>query len=362
MREAIPAAYKRAIIARKSGVDYFGPNSMKMITGGSGFTSSSYGRFENKLLKGLGKSIKEGDKGDAALKLFGQSFKIIHALGALDAFANTLTVGAVGSVLKKKESEKGEWNRYKDANYKALAEKDYANFKSDTEIEVDILIQEGKVDKENRDKEVTSLMREKLGITGNFRSPKSFYVTNRTQEIRENQLGANLEYAVSLAKEASLMGQPDGLMGITADNFQKRLSITDEDTRISATAKFLGGSIFRFLRLTAQAGNKTANAIPFMGVINSVFGIGWDPINEKYTKYGADKYRVNKTLANNRIAKNAIISMTTLILIANMFEFGDEDDDALDRLKNFFSGPSKWNLDPNRTFDIQAFGHTGMKG
>jgi len=365
---ATPAAWKRGIIARKTGIDYFGKNSMKGVVGEQGFDGSAAGSFESKMLRGLGKSIKNGNMGDATIKTVGQTLKVIHTLGALDAFANTLAGAAAGAVIKKKAmlkagASKTDFRKMMDADYKAVAEQDFEMFKEDIGNEVDLRIRKGEIKKENRDREINSLMKERVGVTGNIRSAKSFYITNRTQEIKENQLGESLNSAITLAKEASLMGQPDGVMGMVADRFQKNLIISDKDTTSSAFAKLLGGMTFRFVRLTAQATNKSINSIPILGILPILIGKGWDPINEQYTQgYGLNKYKANPELAKLRITKNLVGSVLALALLAEMFDFGNDDDDAVTRMKNFLSGPSQWNLDPDRRIDIQSFGHRGMKG
>lgn len=372
--KALPAAWNRAIISRKTGFDYFGSNSLKGAFGEQGTEGSSTGGFENLLLRDLKKEIKGGKNSKVALKIFGQSFKVIHALGALDAFATTLTAGAAGQVMAKKAAKakdklegKGqktnlnEYQKLMSADFKALAEQDFENFKEDIETEVEAMINSGKIKPENKAKEVNDLMKERIGIAGSVRSAKKTYVTNRTQEIRENQLGESLIYAVTLAKEASLMGQPDGVAGVAATGIQKSMVPKSGESKAVSIVKFLAGMNFRFMRLTAQAGNKSANMIPILGMVNATIGVGWDPINERYTSdYSREKYRVNKSLAQQRIMKNGIMTLVSAALMIEMFDFGDDDDDVFTKFSNFMKGPSQWNLDPDRRVDIQAFGHSGM--
>jgi hypothetical protein len=365
---ATPSAWKRGIISRKTGIDYFGRNSMKGLVGEQGMGGQSAGSFETTMLRGLGKAIKEGRMSDAALKTVGQTIKGIHALGALDAFANTLAGAAVGGVMKKKAmlkagASKSDFRRIMDADYKAVAEQDFEMFKESISNEVDLRIKQGRIKQENRGKEIDSLMKERIGVTGNIRSAKSFYVTNRAQEIKENQLGEKLNSAITLSKEASLMGQPDAIAGIMADKFQKSTAIKDKSDASSAFVNLLFGMNFRFVRLSAQAFNKSLYSVPVLGILPILVGKGWNPTTEQYSSgYGLNKYRANPELAKLRVTKNLIGSVLALALLAEMFDFGDDDDDAYTRMKNFLSGPGHWSLDPDRMIDIQSFGHRGMAG
>lgn len=370
---AMPAAYKRAVISRKTGLDYFGENSMKGIE-----SNTQAGRVENYMLRGLAKSLKDGKVIDSGAKFFGQSLKVIHALGALDTFMNTLAVGGIANVEAKKEKARLENKKDKsDAEKKRLAQLNNlgslnSEFKDIAKAEVkdrkdaisemvDQKIKNGELPASKRQSEIDSIFKETVGLTGSRLNAERTYVTNRVQELRENQLGGQLDVALSMAKEASLMGKPDGFAGLGFDKVAPLLSIKDTDSNGAAVAKFLGGSVFRFFRLGLQVLNKTTNNIPVWGIANAFFGPGINPVTGEWNKTALGKLRANPVMANQRFVNNLVITGAITALAANMFDFGDDDDDLGTKLLNILS-PKKWKLNPDRAVDVRGFGFGGQGG
>ena len=365
--KSLPAAWSRARTARKTGYDFFGENALK-----GEYSTGKTSRVEKALLRGLGDAINSGNVPAIVMKVIGQTLKVIHVLGALDTFMNTVSGNFVGTVEQVKAARKGSMNgkvsellkdkKTREADYNAIAEEEYSNLEKDIARDVDEDIKAGNVSKSKRDIEIKRRLRSEMGITGSHVSAKRTYKVRRVQELRENALENHFQEGVSLAKDASMMGKPDGVTGIAVEKMQEALNIKHDDNVRTAVFKTFLNSIFKFVRITGSIVNKSMNNIPVLGIANAMFGPGWDPIKQEWIgSMAGGKRKANPLLMKQRIAVNVLVSGMILAAMVEMFEFGDEDDDNLDRLKNLLN-PKKWKLDPNRSMDIRGFGFGGMGG
>lgn len=390
MVKSVPAAWSRARTARKTGYDFFGDNALK-----GEYTSSRKSRVESALFDGLGDGINSlYDKESSTpywrrlisvpLKMVPQTLKVVHVIGALDAFMNTLGGSMVGATNEYKAQARVnrrnpsinmtvtdhlKKKKIRDAAYEKIAEDEYNDLVKDIQKEVKAENNRGeftkngaKISDEAVNKKVKKRLRDELGIRGSgTTSPRRAYKTRRVQELRENAMGRYFEQGIDLAKDASLMGKPDGIEGLVIEKLQKGLDIKAENNALLAFGKFVLNSLFKFVRMTGVVINKSKSNIPVLGIANAWIGPGWDPVNKEWDMSIFGKARANPELAKQRTAINAIVSTMFFAVMSEMFEFGDEDEDNFERLGNLFN-PKKWRLDPNRNIDIRGFGFGGMGG
>jgi hypothetical protein len=390
MAKSVPAAWSRARAARKTGYDFFGDNALK-----GEYTSSRKSRVESALFEGLGDGINSLYDKEAStpylkrlfktsLKAVAQTLKVVHVIGALDAFMNTLGGSMVGATNEYKAQAKLngknksmnmtvtdhlQKKKIRDAAYEKIAEDEYNDLVKDIQKEVKSENNRGeftksgaKISEEAVNIKVKQRLRNELGIKGSVTaSPRRTYKTRRVQELRENAMGRYFEEGIDLSKDASLMGKPDGVVGLNIEKFQGALNIKADDNAFLAFGKFTLNALFKFVRMTGVVMNKSMNNIPVIGIMNSWIGPGWDPVNKEWDKSFWGKARANPELAKQRTAMNVLISTMFFAVMSEMFEFGDEDEDMLERAGNIFN-PKKWRLDPNRRIDIRGFGFGGMGG
>jgi hypothetical protein len=372
--KSVPAAWSRARTSRKTGYDFFGENAMK-----GDYNSSSQSRTEKMLLSGLGDAVNSGNVPKIIGKAITQTLKVIHAIGALDAFQNTVGGNFIGSVEKAKadmrvKNKTGSMSdtvssllankKIKDAAYESIAAEEYSNIKSDIATEVDVAIKNKELSPEKRDAEIKRRLKKEMGITGSIVSPEGTYKKRRIQELRESDLGEYFQQGISLAKDSSLMGKPDGVAGYGAEKLQQGMNIKYDDSSPTLIWKGILNALFKFVRMTVAVTNKSANNIPILGIANATFGRGWDPIKEEWvSSLKGGKRKANPLLMKQRIAVNVLVTGIILGVMTEMFDFGDDDDESGEKLKNLFLlNTKKWKLDPNRSIDIRGFGFGGMGG
>jgi len=336
MIKALPSAYIKAIQSRKTGVDFFGATGLSGEIGGD-----TFGAYESAIFKGLNDAMKNKETGKVLIKSYGQALKVIHALGALDTFMNTITGTFVGTV---EASKRGEFNKINDAEYKQIAHEDWFYFLKAVGKLADI--QNPDLDFESRIKKIDSLVRNELGITGSRYDAKKVFTANRIQELRENNLGKYFEQGVSLSKDASMMGKPDGLTGVLVDKLQKASTISDTDNTVAATLKFIPNLIFKFTRITGQVINKSFNNIPLIGIANAAIGVGRNMETGEFEYGFLQRAKSNPLLFKQRVATNLLTTATLIGAYALMFE--DDDEEGL-------------KLDENRPFDLRGFGGDNQK-
>lgn len=336
MIKALPAAYIKAVQSRKTGVDFFGATGLSGEIGGY-----TFGAYESAIFKGLNDAMKNKETGKVFIKSYGQALKVIHALGALDTFMNTITGTFVGTV---EASKRGEFNQINDAEYKQIAHEDWFYFLKAVGKLVDI--QNPDLDFESRVKKIDSMVRQELGITGSRYNAKKVFTANRIQELRENALGKYFEQGVSLSKDASMMGKPDGLTGVLVDKLQKASTISDSDNTVAATLKFIPNLIFKFTRITGQVINKSFNNIPLIGIANAAIGVGRNMETGEFEHGFLQRAKSNPLLFRQRVATNLLTTATLIGAYALMFD--DDDEEGL-------------KLDENRPFDLRGFGGDDQK-
>lgn len=385
--KSLPAAWSRARTARKTGYDFFQDNALK-----GEYSSSRKSRTEAYLFEGLGDGINSLYDKEAttpylkrlfhtSLKSVAQTLKVIHAIGALDAFMNTIGGSMVGATNEYKEHAKANRKnptmnmtatellrkkKVREAAYDSIADEEYNDLVADItkQVRSEAKASGRNVSESTINSRVQKRLRDELGIRGSVTaSPRRTYKTRRIQELRENAMGRYFEVGIELSKDASLMGKPDGIVGMGIEKFQGALNIKAEDNAFVASSKFILNSLFKFVRMTGVVINKSVNNIPVLGIANAFIGPGWDPVNKEWNTNVLGKWRANPELARQRVALNSLISTIFFAVMTEMFEFGDDDDDSLDRLGNLLSiNVKKWKLDPNRRIDIRGFGFAGMGG
>jgi len=357
--KSIPAAWSRARTARKTGYDFFGESALK-----GDYNSASQGRVERALFTGLGDAVNSGNVPKIILKSIGQGLKVIHALGALDAFMVTVSgsfVGATEEVKAHRRAHKknpsmnqtvAELLQRKDINeadYKSIAEEEYTNIENDIKRDVNAEIKAGRLKESQRNSEIDKRLRQEFGIRGSYASPKRTYKTRRVQELRENDMERHFEEGAALAKDASLMGTPDGLVGLAVSKVKPALAIKADDTNFTAVMKFLLNGIFKFVRITGQVANKSFNNIPVLGIANAFLGPGYNPVTGEFdTNFIKGKARSNPLVLKQRIATNLIVTSLVLAAVNEMFKYDEEEEEYV--------------LDPDRRIDIRGFGYGGMGG
>ena len=383
--KSLPAAWSRARTARKTGYDFFQDNALK-----GDYNASRKSRVESYLFEGLGDGINSLYDKEAttpylkrlfhtSLKSAAQTLKVIHAIGALDAFMNTIGGSMVGATNEYKEHAKAnrknptmnmtvtellQKKKVREAAYDSIANEEFKDLVSDItkQVKSEAKASGKNVSESTINSRVQKRLRDELGIRGSVTSsPKRTYKTRRIQELRENAMGRYFEVGIELSKDASLMGKPDGLVGMGIEKFQVNLNIKAEDNAFVASSKFVLNSLFKFVRMTGVVINKSVNNIPVLGIANVWIGPGWDPVNKEWDTSFLGKKKANPELARQRTALNALISTMFFAVMTEMFEFGDEDEDNIERLGNIFN-PKKWKLDPNRRIDVRGFGFGGMSG
>lgn len=335
--KAASAANIRAVQSRKTGIDQFGENVMKGEA-----SSDTKDWVERNILLGLGEAWNEKKYGQVAVKLVGQLAKNIHALGAMDAFLNTI----VGNYIGRAEAEKkGETFVDMDADFKEIANSEFSEM-----IEtIRQVLKDQNFPAEKIDAEVTRIIRKDLGITGSRLSAKNSYIKARVQELRENQMTTAFREAVAMAKFYSMISPPDGVWGMASDKLKGILNIKDNDSASIAIAKFIGNLLFRFVNMTANSFNFTLTSVPVFGMIPALVGPGRNPITGEFdTKFFGGKYRANSTLAKQRLAINVTTTSLTILAFMMSFEYDEEE--------------KEWKLREDRLFDIQGFGESGMGG
>jgi hypothetical protein len=338
MYKSLPAAYSRAIIARKTGQDMFGESAAKGMVG-----NESRGWIERNLLTGLGEDFNNKKYGKVPFKLIGQLLTNIKNLGSLDVFMNTLSGTYVGTI---EAIRKGESIPNFDADLNKIALDEFNQIKSDAELEVKQ--KNPNLAGEKLQEEITRIIRRDMGITGSRLNAKKTYIRNRVQELKENQLGESFEEGVMLSKDASMMSTPDGYPGLLFDKAKPAFNIKNEDTSGVAMAKLFLNLIFKFPRMTASLSNKVFNNIPLIGIANAYFGPGYNYKTKEFdTKFIGGRKRANPLLFEQRVATNLMISTATLIIFNMMFE--DDEEEGL-------------KLREDRLFDFRGFGAKGLGG
>lgn len=331
MIKALPAAYIKAVQSRKTGVDFFGATGLSGEIGGD-----TFGAYESAIFKGLNDAMKNKETGKVLIKSYGQALKVIHALGALDTFMNTITGTFVGTV---EASKRGEFNKINDSEYKEIANQEWSNFVDS--IDKLVHIQSPDLDFDSKIKKADSIIRQELGITGSRYDSKKVFTANRIQELRENNLGKYFEQGVSLSKDASMMGKPDGLTGVLVDKLQKASTISDTDNTVAASLKVIPNFIFKFTRITGQVINKSFNNIPLIGIANAAVGVGRNMETGEFEYGFLQRAKSNPLLFRQRVATNLLTTATLIGAYALMFD--DDDEEGL-------------KLDENRPFDLRGFG------
>jgi hypothetical protein len=335
--KAASAANIRAVQSRKTGIDQFGENVMK-----GEVSSDTKDWTERNIFLGLGEAWNERKYGQVAVKMLGQLLKNIHALGAMDAFLNTM----VGNYIGRVEAEKrGETFADMDADFNEIANSEFSEM-----IEtIRQVLKDQNFPAEKIDAEVTRRIRKELGITGSRLSAKRTYKKARVQELRENQMSTAFREAVAMAKFYSMISPPDGVMGMAAEKLKGSINIKDTDSASLAVAKFFGNQLFRFVNMAANSFNFMATSIPVLGMIPALVGPGRNPLTGEFdTKFFGGKYRSNSTLAKQRLAMNLATTTLTVAGFMMMFDYDEEE--------------KEWKLKKDRPFDIQGFGESGMMG
>jgi len=333
--KALPSAYKLAVESRKTGINFYGESALK-----GEMSQESQGKYEQMMLSGLGSAFKNKEWLKVGYKSVGQLLKVIHALGSLDAFMNTVGGTFVGTVEKSKKE--GLPSQYFDSVYEDIAKEDWNEYVNSIKETVENEEKSGKSFPRGKEYEIEFRIKDGIGLTGSRLTAKKTFITNRIQELRQNELGEYLEDGVNLSKDASLMGTPDGYAGLIFRKVRPALDIKQEDDVQTATTKLILNMVFKFVRITGQLSNKTLNNIPVLGLANAFLGGGY---NHKTGEFDADffkgKLRANPLLVKQRVANNLLITSTVLAAYLLMF-----DDDEEEGLK----------LKEDRPLDVRGFG------
>ena len=346
--KSVGTSFNRALTAFKTGVVEVG----KTQTMGE-FSSDKQNRLETALFKGFRESIKEGKYKDAALSIYGKTLKNIRILAAMDAF-----LVSQSGIYYDTVSEKGTKSDANSINskigkgdmnvvYKDIASDEFSNIKKDAENEVDFAIKNGIIKESQRDTEIKNRIAQKIG-SPTFVNQKSFYESKRVQELKENQNYETFQKAWNMGQYFSLVGKPDGYIGMGTSYLQGKLSINKEDSKGVASAKFGANMLLKFVNLMGNFYNATATSIPLLGMANAFFGAGYNPVTGEYDPKILGKLNSNKRLVYNRVATNAII---TSLVTAALFDQLDWDDEE-----------EEFKLNPDRTMDFRGSGFSGIGG
>ena len=401
------AALRRAGNAAATGMDLFGENVMK-----GEYNSSYFSASERKLLKGLNQAIRDKDTKAIVGKLMGSILKNIHLLGGIDALQSSLGANFITSVenvkaarrgaetivkekyrqealsdgetadeaesyasqkmkesevkseVKQKESEmvKDYFERAKALReeYTIIAKEEYQSDLQNVKDEVDELIKLRKIESKDKDRVIREKMSEIVGLTTSKIEPEAHYVSTRVRELIEIQNEKIFQAALSVVKESTMQSLPDGILGRGVSAMQRYTALNREDNPIPATMKFVFNLLFKFQRLTALELQKKLYSIPLMGIAFATIGVGRDVNTGEFIESSRHdifaKYNANPLLAKQRIYKNLVITAASMIALALMYDF-DDDDDETGLLSDFLGGPSRWKLDPNRPIDVRGFGY-----
>lgn len=340
----IEASLQRAATALKSGLVEVGKTKQS-----GEFSSERQSAIENALFNGLSEAMKNKEKGKIILKSIGIALKNIRILAAMDAFLVSQT-GIYSEAANGSKAKKGGFaDRINPKNqekvFNDIAEKEYSNIKSDIESDVDGDIKSGTVESKNREKEIERRLKIRAG---SLTSPSSAYKTKRVQELTENQRIDNFKKAWSLAQYFSLIGKPDGFLGMGTSWAQRKMSIKPNDNATDASLKFASQMVFKFVNLMGNMYNATMTSIPVLGLANAFFGVGYDPIKGEYVKGILGKYNANKPLLATRVATNLIITGLVIAALEDQLMWDDEEE--------------KYVLNPDRDFDFRGAGFPGIGG
>jgi len=272
----------------------------------------------------------------------------------------------VKSEVKQKESEmvKDYFERARALRneYTGIAKEEYQSDLSNVTEEVEELIKLGKIKESDKANQIRIRMSEIVGLTTSKIDPEAHYVSTRVRELIEIQNEKIFQAAVSVVREATMQSLPDGILGKGVSALQGYTALKREDSVIPATLKLAFNSIFRFQRLMTLDVQKRMYSIPLLGIALATIGTGRDINTGEFIDSSKDdvfaKYNANPLLAKQRIYKNLVITAASMIALALMYDF-DDDDEETGLLSDFLGGPSRWKLDPNRPIDIRGFGFGG---
>lgn len=336
--KAVPAAWRKAAIARKTGFDFYGEAGLKADFSTDSRGNQVKGAVEDTLLSGLGEALSNKKYGEAAIKTFGQTFKAIHVLGALDAFMNAIAGQTVGTTEAIKAGQEVS-NKF-DGEYKKIAEDDFDSMESRIREMIDSTYPD--YSKAQKDKKVNEFIRAEMGLTGSRFNAKKTYMLARVQELKENELGNYFSVGVQLAKDVSLVANPDGILGYVFSKIQKLTAIKETDSPFAVSSKLLFNLTFKFLRLSVNIFNKAKTGIPILGAIDAYFGVGYDPVSGEFLKKIQGKRYANPLLAKQRLTSNLVTSALALGGLMLMMEWDDDK--------------KKYVLRKDRPLDIRGFG------
>lgn len=172
------------------------------------------------------------------------------------------------------------------------------------------------------------------------------YVKRRAGEIVENGRAAGDQMmAMEMAKDAILMGEPDGLSGslyrrIRGWKSAKSFREAGVATKVAMVASY---PMTMFTRITANTWSRVYHNTPIIGLLGSVYG---------YDSDGGitNQYKRNPERAKNRIASNLIVSTITYAMLSNMFDL--EEPEEGDEAARIFG--MKLRYKPDRLVDITA--------
>lgn len=318
------------------------------------FSSDKQNRIEKALFKNIRSAMKDGGMKDAAIAIYGTTLKNVRILAAMDAFlvsqagiyynaiANAKMKPVKGSIDEKMK------NNNMDIVYNEIASSEFSDMKADIERSVDLDIKKGIVDVNSRLSEVNRRLRQNIG-SARFSNPKTSYLRKRMQELRENQAYESFQKGWSMGQYFSLVGAPDGYVGMATGRLQKALDIRKDDSIATASGKFVGNMLMKFVNLMGNFFNATASSIPVVGIGHAFLGAGYNPVTGEYdTNFFKGKWRSNRPLLYTRLTTNLMITTAITALIMDQFEYDEEEDE--------------WKLDPDRTFDFRGSGFEGMGG
>jgi hypothetical protein len=337
--KAIPTAFRKAAIARKTGFNFYGESGLR--EGQSSVDSRGNqmkNPIENALLSGLGEAFNNKEYSKVAYKTFGQTFKGVHALGALDTFMNVIAGQVIGTTEAVKAGKEPAY--LLNDEFRKIAEEDFKQIEDRIKEFVTYNYPEySDAEKENK---VVELIRDELGITGSRFNAKETYLSTRVQELQENELGTHFEHGVQLAKDVSLIAKSDGVLGYGLDRLQKTTAINENDNAFVMSSKLLFNLTFMFLRLSVNIFNKSKTGMPILGAIDAYYGIGYDPVSGEFIRDIKGKQIANPLLAKQRLTSNLVVTGLALAGLMLMMEWDDKE--------------KKYKLRKDRPLDIRGFG------
>ena len=347
--KGLGTSFRRAGAAMRTGVVEVGQTR----TMGE-FSSAKQSMVEKVLFGSVTEALKDGKYLKAAAGMLGKTVMNVRLLSAMDAFLVSQsgiyydTVSEAGTKTEKGSIEDRISKRDKEIAYRKIANEEFDNLKADIINDVELDIKQGKIREKNKDKEIKKRLKESTG--GSFLSnQRKAYTEVRIQELVENERFESFKAGWGMGQYFSLVGKPDGYVGMATSKFANVLSMNNTDDAGTATGKFVGNMLFKFVNLMGNFYAATMASVPVLGIATAFMGAGFNPQTGEYdTRIFKGKLASNKKLVYTRLASNLITTTMTVAALFDQMDWDDEEEEFV--------------LSPDRSMDFRGSGFGGMGG